>query len=94
MDPRATHLSFEQVKTIFHEFGHALNISLSKSKYQYNSGARVPQDFVEIHSHFLELFLQDYEFVSKWAQHETVAEGKREWKPISLGIFKKLSFCD
>ena len=57
------YLNFEQVKTIFHEFGHALNISLSNTKYQYLSGARGSTDILEIPSHFVELYLSDYNFV-------------------------------
>ncbi len=57
------YLTFEQVKTLFHEFGHALNIALSETKYQYLSGARGTTDIIEIPSHFAELYLQDYTFV-------------------------------
>ena len=67
MDKSAQYLSFEQVVTIFHEFGHALNIALSNTKYQYHSCARASVDISEIPSHFAELFLKDYDFVKKFA---------------------------
>ena len=57
------YLSFSMVQQMFHEFGHALNIALSKTKYQYLSGARGTTDMLEIPSHFTELFLTDYAFV-------------------------------
>lgn len=66
--PRDTqYLSFDQVKNIFHEFGHAFNVAMSKTKYQYYSCARGTTDLVEIPSHFAELFLQDYAFVRRFA---------------------------
>lgn len=61
------YLTFEMVKTLFHEFGHALNIALSETKYQYLSGARGSTDLMEIPSHFFELLLEDYSFVSQFA---------------------------
>ena len=51
------------LKDMFHEFGHAINIALSHTKYQYLSGARGTTDMIEIPSHFAELFLTDYSFV-------------------------------
>jgi peptidyl-dipeptidase Dcp len=53
MQKNLQYLSFDQVKTVFHEFGHALDIALCNSKYQYNSGARVSLEIAEIPSHFL-----------------------------------------
>ena len=70
------YLSFDQVRTLFHEFGHALNIALCETKYQYHSCARASVDIAEIPSHFAELWLKDYSFVSKWA----LTDGK----PIDL----------
>ena len=67
MEKDALYLGFSQVKTIFHEFGHALNIALSDTKYQYHSCARASMDIAEIPSHFAELFLKDYDFVKKFA---------------------------
>ena len=58
------YLSFEMVKTLFHEFGHAINIAVSNTKYQYLSGSRGTLDLVEIPSHFTELYLNEYGFVN------------------------------
>ena len=52
---------------MFHEFGHALNIALSNTKYQYHSCARASLEVAEIPSHYAELYLKDYQFVKKWA---------------------------
>lgn len=88
------YLTFEQVKTLFHEFGHALNIALSQTKYQYVSGARGSTDIIEIPSHFTELYLQDYTFVRQFAQMPI--HHKSDWKsvPIKRQIFDKMLFCD
>ena len=66
MRPDALLLSFNQFKTLFHEFGHAINIALSKSKYQYISGARAGQDVSELPSYFCEAFLDDFSFAHKF----------------------------
>jgi Zn-dependent oligopeptidase len=89
------YLTFEQTKTLFHEFGHAINIAISQTKYQYISGARLSMDVMEIPSHFAEHFLQDYDFVSQFAQLP-VADKNGVWRmmPIKRSVFEKLLFCD
>ena len=67
MDRSSVYLSYDQVRTVFHEFGHALNIALSNTKYQYHSCARASLEVAEIPSHYVELYLKDYSFVKKWA---------------------------
>jgi Zn-dependent oligopeptidase len=47
-------------------------------------------DRVEIPSHFVELYLIDYNFVSQFA----LVPGPKEMEPISRDIFNKLVFCD
>ena len=73
---------------MFHEFGHALNIALCNTKYQYHSCARGSLDIAEIPSHFLEHYLKDYDFVSKFAFQPDST------KPIDRGIFRKMIFCE
>src|SRR5207248_11389723 len=47
-------LRFEDVKTMFHEFGHALHAMLTSVEYPRLAGTNVPTDFVECPSHFNE----------------------------------------
>lgn len=52
-------------------------------------------DVMEIPSHFAEHFLQDYDFVSQFAQLP-VADKNGVWRmmPIKRSVFEKLLFCD
>ena len=61
-------LTFQEVETFFHEFGHALNSLLSKTEYQHLSGTRGPQDVIEIPSHVFERFSLDYETIKMLVQ--------------------------
>ena len=87
---------------MFHEFGHAMNIALSNTKYQYLSGARGTTDMIEIPSHFTELFLTDYSFVKQFALVPMKPAGKStsenqnltEMLPIERSIFNKMVFCE
>ena len=91
---------------MFHEFGHALNIALSHTKYQYLSGARGTTDMIEIPSHFTEMFLTDYSFVRQFAMIATQLSQKDRMQlseeeslktqmlPIDRSIFNKMLFCD
>ncbi|WP_188489993.1 M3 family metallopeptidase [Williamsia phyllosphaerae] len=58
-------LSFDQLTTLFHEFGHALHGLLSAVRYPSQSGTNVPRDFVEFPSQVNEM----------WALHPTVLSG-------------------
>ena len=53
-------ISFTDARNILHEFGHVLHASLSKTDFQSVSGSRVPLDFAEIPSHFMEYFIFDF----------------------------------
>lgn len=52
-------LNFGHVKTLFHEFGHALHGTLSKTWFSMFAGTNVPRDFVEVPSQLLEYWLED-----------------------------------
>lgn len=52
-------LSFVEVRSLFHEFGHALHSLLSRTKYQHLSGTRGELDFAEFPSTLFEKFLTD-----------------------------------
>ena len=51
-----TLLTFDEVTTMFHEFGHALHGMFSNVSYPYFSGTRVPRDFVEYPSQVNEMW--------------------------------------
>lgn len=62
-------LSFQNVTTLYHEFGHALHSLLSRTEYQHLAGVRAPPDFVEMPSTLMEHFLRDYNVVSLASSH-------------------------
>lgn len=62
-------LNFNEVETLFHEFGHILHQTLTRSKYAYYAGTQVERDFVETPSQMSEHWLDDYATVSRFARH-------------------------
>ena len=62
-------LSFDDARTLFHEFGHALHGLLSKVTYPLLSGTAVPSDFVELPSQLYEHWLEVPEILQKYARH-------------------------
>lgn len=70
-----TLLSFDEVITMFHEFGHALHVMFSAVEYPYFSGTRVPRDFVEFPSQVNEMWATWPEVLANYALHyETGAQ--------------------
>lgn len=73
-------LSFMEVTTLFHEFGHALHGMLADTQYESLSGTNVYWDFVELPSQFMENFCYEKEFLQTFAKHyqtgETLPEDK------------------
>ncbi|MGV9012758.1 MAG: M3 family metallopeptidase [Flavobacteriales bacterium] len=67
-------LSFDEVTTMFHEFGHALHGLLSKQKYPYFSGTNVPRDFVEFPSQFNENWASDPKVFANYAKNYKTGE--------------------
>lgn len=67
-------LTFDEVETFLHEFGHALHGMLSKCTYGTLSGTSVYRDFVELPSHIMENWLVEKEFVDKFAFHFETGE--------------------
>ncbi|MFM1895234.1 MAG: hypothetical protein RLZZ385_308 [Pseudomonadota bacterium] len=55
-DGEPTLLSLDEVRTLFHEFGHALHNLFSDVQYPYFAGSRVPRDFVEFPSQVNEMW--------------------------------------
>jgi len=62
-------LTFDNVTTIFHEFGHALHGMLSNVKYPTLAGTNVPRDFVEFPSQFNEHWSLDPKVFANYAKH-------------------------
>jgi peptidyl-dipeptidase Dcp len=62
-------LTFNEVTTLFHEFGHALHGMLANTTYQSLSGTNVYWDFVELPSQLLENWCYEKEALSLFAKH-------------------------
>lgn len=67
-------LTFYEVETFIHEFGHGLHSLLAQTKYQSMSGTNVYRDFVEVPSQFNENFLTQKEFLDSFARHYQTGE--------------------
>ena len=64
-----TLLTYDEVKTAFHEFGHALHGMFSNVKYPRFSGTSVPRDFVEYPSQVNEMWAVWPEVLTNYAKH-------------------------
>ncbi|HEX3756723.1 MAG TPA: M3 family metallopeptidase [Rhizomicrobium sp.] len=62
-------ISFDDARTVFHEFGHALHGLLSNVRYPRLSGTNVAQDFVELPSQLFEHWLEEPAVLAKFARH-------------------------
>ncbi|MBD8082617.1 M3 family metallopeptidase [Chryseobacterium caseinilyticum] len=67
-------LTFQEVTTLFHEFGHALHGMMADTQYPNLSGTSVKWDFVELPSQFLENFCYEPEFLKTFAKHYKTGE--------------------
>ena len=73
-DGQPTLLTWDEVTTMFHEFGHALHGMLSNCKYNTLSGTAVARDFVEMPSQFNESFASIPEIFDHYARHTVTHE--------------------
>jgi len=69
-----TLLTWDEVTTAFHEFGHALHGMFSDVTYPYFSGTSVPRDFVEFPSQVNEMWAQWPEILANYAKHHETGE--------------------
>jgi peptidyl-dipeptidase Dcp len=76
-------LSLEEVRTLFHEFGHALHGIVSK--VQYRSMGRTPRDFVELPSQIMENWALEPEVLKVYAKHWKTGE------PIPAELVAKIN---
>lgn len=67
-------LSWDEVRTLFHEFGHALHGLFSDVRYPYFAGTDVPRDFVEFPSQVNEMWMVRPEVLANYAKHHVTGE--------------------
>jgi peptidyl-dipeptidase Dcp len=77
---KPTLLTYDEITTLFHEFGHAIHGLLSLVKYPRVSGTSVQRDFVEFPSQVNEMWILWPEVVENYARHhETDEKLPQEW---------------
>ena len=62
-------LTFDELTTFLHEFGHSLHGMLAKGKYESLNGTSVYRDFVELPSQIMENWAYEKEYLDLWAKH-------------------------
>ena len=67
-------LTFDEMTTFFHEFGHAIHGLMANTHYYSLSGTSVPRDFVELPSQVLENWARHPEFLKLFAKHYETGE--------------------
>jgi peptidyl-dipeptidase Dcp len=77
-------LSFDDVRGMFHEFGHALHGMLSDVQYRSLSGTNTPNDFVEYPSQFNEMWAREPAVLAHYAHHYQTGA------PIPAELFRKI----
>ena len=84
VDNGPTLLSFDDVRTLFHEFGHGLHGLLSDVSYGRLSGTNVPRAYVELPSQLMENWATVPEVLAKHARHVTTGE------PIPAALIERI----
>lgn len=67
-------LTFDELTTFLHEFGHSLHGMLAKGKYESLNGTSVYRDFVELPSQIMENWATEEEYLDLWAKHYQTGE--------------------
>jgi peptidyl-dipeptidase Dcp len=73
-ESRPSLLSFNELTTFLHEFGHSLHGMLSKCTFESLSGTNVARDFVELPSQFMENYAFEQEWLDSFATHYLTGE--------------------
>ncbi len=77
-------LTFDELETFLHEFGHALHGMLAEGRYESLTGTNVYRDFVELPSQIMENWATEKEFLDLWAVHYQTGE------PIPAEIVERI----
>ncbi|MET3933901.1 M3 family metallopeptidase [Arthrobacter sp. OAP107] len=80
-----TLLTLDEVRTAFHEFGHALHGLFSSVTYPRFSGTSVPRDFVEYPSQVNEMWIMWPEVLANYARHHATGE------PLAQDVVDRLN---
>ncbi|MBF8190785.1 M3 family metallopeptidase [Nonomuraea sp. K274] len=83
-----TLLTYDEVNTAFHEFGHALHGLFSQVRYPRVSGTSVPRDFVEYPSQVNEMWVTWPEILANYAKHHETGE------PMPAELVAKLTAAE
>ncbi|MFG6195720.1 M3 family metallopeptidase [Nonomuraea sp. JJY05] len=83
-----TLLTYDEVNTAFHEFGHALHGLFSQVRFPRVSGTRVPRDFVEYPSQVNEMWVTWPEVLANYARHHETGE------PMPAELVEKLQAAE
>lgn len=67
-------LTFSELTTFLHEFGHALHGMLSRCTYESLAGTNVARDFVELPSQLMENYAYEKDWLDQWAFHYKTGE--------------------
>ncbi|WP_239059513.1 M3 family metallopeptidase [Bacteroides sp. 224] len=101
-DDKPALLTYMEVRTFLHEFGHGLHGIFANTTYESMSGTNVYWDFVELPSQFMENYMDEKEFLNTFAVHYETGESIPEELiqrivassnfNIAYGCLRQLSF--
>jgi peptidyl-dipeptidase Dcp len=77
-------MSFDEVTTLFHEFGHALHGLMTTQRYERFSGTAGPRDYTEFPAQFMEHYAAEPEVLAVYARHYQTGE------VIPAGLVEKI----
>ncbi|MGZ6250898.1 MAG: M3 family metallopeptidase [Candidatus Chromulinivorax sp.] len=83
-DSKPTLLEFHDLKTLLHEFGHALHELFGSTGFVDLAGTKGPKDFVEVPSQLFEMWLDNPDMVALFSKHYQTG------KPLSSAMISKI----